>query len=229
MTANASAVKIAPSVLASDFLHLGDAVRAAEEGGADRLHLDVMDGRFVPNISFGSPIVEAIRRHTGMHLETHLMVVSPDDQIPTFCEAGTDGIIVHAEVTPHLYRTLQHIKEHDKRAGVAINPATPWIAVEEVLDLADLILVMTVSPGFGGQKFIAPMLRKIDRVRSEIDRRGLDTELEVDGGINLDTVERVVGAGARVLVAGTSVYGAPAGVAGAIRGLREAGAAVLAT
>jgi len=229
MTAAAARVEIAPSVLASDFLHLGDAVRAAETGGADRLHLDVMDGRFVPNISFGSPIVEAIRRHTGMFLEAHLMVVAPEDQVTTFAEAGADLITVHAEVSPHLYRTLQHIHDHGKRAGVAINPATHWHAVEEVLDLADLVLVMTVSPGFGGQEFIGQMLPKIERVRAEIDRRGLDTDIEVDGGINQETVRRVVGAGARVLVAGTSVYGASGGVDEAIRRLRETGSAGLAT
>jgi ribulose-phosphate 3-epimerase len=222
-----SRIEIAPSILASDFLHLADAVDAAEVGGADRLHLDVMDGRFVPNISFGSPIVEFIRRHTRMYLEVHLMVVAPEDQVPTFAEVGADGIIVHAEVSPHLYRTLQHIHDHGKKAGVAINPATPWSAIEEVLDLADLVLVMTINPGFGGQEFIEQMLGKIEKVRSAIDRRGLSTELEVDGGINMETVERAVGAGARVLVAGTAVYGAQPGVGEAIRCLRDAGNAVL--
>lgn len=220
-------VQVAPSILAANFLHLAHDVDAVEKGGADRLHLDVMDGRFVPNISFGSPIVAAIRKHTRMYLEAHLMVLAPDDQIPAFCQAGVDSILVHAEVTPHLYRTLQHIHDHGKRSGVVINPATPWNAVEEVLDLADLVLVMTVSPGFGGQEFIEQMLPKIERIRVEIDRRGLDTEIEVDGGINMETVERVVGAGARVLVAGTSVYAAPGGVAEAIRRLRDAGEAVL--
>lgn len=223
----AGGIQIAPSILASDFLRLGEAVELAAQAGAERLHIDVMDGRFVPNITIGSPIVEAIRQSTDMMLETHLMVVAPEQHVPAFAAAGADLITVHAEVSPHLYRTLQHIHDHGKRAGVAINPATPWCAVQEVLDLADLVLVMTVSPGFGGQEFIEQMLGKIETVRREIDRRGLDTELEVDGGINLQTVSRVAAAGARVLVAGTSIYHAPDGVGQAVRRLREEGSRAL--
>jgi ribulose-phosphate 3-epimerase len=181
-----------------------------------------MDGRFVPNITIGPDIVRCIRGATDMFLEAHLMIVEPERYVPMFAEAGADLIIVHQEVSPHLYRTLQHIQDHGKRAGVAINPATPWTTVEEVLDLADLILVMTVSPGFGGQDFIEQMVPKVARVREALDRRGLGAEVEVDGGITRETAPRVVEAGARVLVAGTSVYRAPEGVEPAIRSLREA-------
>ncbi len=217
-----TAVRVAPSVLAADFLHLADAVRQAEVAGVDRLHLDVMDGRFVPNISFGLPIVESIRAVTSLTLEAHLMIVEPEEYVSAFAEAGADTITVHAEVSPHLYRTVQHIHDVGKKAGVAINPATHWTAVEEILNVADLILVMTVNPGFGGQEFIEPMLAKIARVRSEIDQRGLATELEVDGGITAETTPRVVAAGARVLVAGTSVFRDPDGVTAAVRRLNEA-------
>jgi ribulose-phosphate 3-epimerase len=221
MTFSSATVRIAPSILASDFLHLGDAVKEAEEGGADRLHIDVMDGRFVPNLSIGQPIVECIRGATAMTLETHLMIVEPERYVPDFVETGADIVIVHQEASPHLYRTLQQIKDLGARAGVAINPATPWIAVQEVLALTDLVLVMTVNPGFGGQAFI-DMTPKIRTIRRYLDEHNLTTEVEVDGGITTETVPAVVEAGARVLVAGTSVYRSPIGVSAAVRELRQA-------
>lgn len=215
-------IQIAPSILASDFLRLGDAVRSVARAGAERLQIDVMDGRFVPNITLGPQVVAAIRPITSLVLEAHLMIVEPERYVPVFAESGADLIIVHTEVSPNLYRTVQQIKGLGKLAGVAINPGTPWMAVEEVLGLADHILVMTVNPGFGGQTFIRPMLAKITSIRKEIQRRGLMTDVEVDGGIDPETAVLAVGAGATVLVAGTSVYRAPGGVAVGIQRLREA-------
>lgn len=215
-------VQISPSILAADFLHLGDAVSAAEGGGAERIQIDVMDGRFVPNITMGPDTVRAIRRESGLLLEAHLMIVEPEKFVPVFAGAGADVIIVHQETSPHLYRTLQQIRDHGKQPGVAINPATPWTTIGEVLDLVDLILVMTVNPGFGGQEFIEPMLPKIRRIHDELMRRGLPALIEVDGGISEETAPRVVEAGARVLVAGTSVFRAPEGVPAAVKSLRAA-------
>jgi ribulose-phosphate 3-epimerase len=217
-----STVEIAPSILASNFLRLGDAVAAAEEAGVERLHIDVMDGRFVPNITIGQPIVACIRGATSLFLETHLMIVEPEKYVSDFAEAGANLITVHVETSPHLFRTIQQIHSHGKRAGVAINPGTPWNSVEEVLGVADLVLVMTVNPGFGGQEFIESMLPKIDRLRSEIERRGFDTKLEVDGGIDAQTAPRAVEAGASVLVAGTSIYRTSDGVREAVAKLRRA-------
>ena len=213
-------IEISPSILAANFLELGAAVRDAEEAGAERVQIDVMDGRFVPNITMGPDIVRAIRSATRMLLEVHLMIVEPEKYVPVFAEAGADVIIVHVEVSPHLYRTLQQIRDHGKQAGVALNPSTPAVAVQEVMHLTDLILVMTVNPGFGGQRFIEEMLPKVRTVRREIDRRGLEIALEVDGGIDDETAPRAVEAGARVLVAGTSVYGAHGGVREAVDRLR---------
>ena len=215
-------IQVAPSILAADFLHLADAVREAEDAGVTRLHLDVMDGRFVPNISFGQPVVRAIRSSTSLLLEAHLMIVEPERYVPDFAAAGADLITIHQEVSPHLYRSLELIRSLGKRAGVAINPATPVEAIEEILGLADLILVMTVSPGFGGQEFIEAMLPKIRRVRAAIDHRRLATELEVDGGIDEETAGEVVSAGARVLVAGTAVYRSRRGVKGAVAAIERA-------
>lgn len=221
-------VEIAPSVLAADPLRLGDAVREAEEGGARRIQIDVMDGRFVPNITMGPETVAAARGITHMVIEAHLMIVEPEKFVPVFAAAGADVIIVHQEVSPHLYRTLEQIRDLGKSPGVAINPGTPSGTLSEVLQLTDLILVMTVSPGFGGQKFITSTLPKLRELRLELDRRGLPVLLEVDGGINVETARAAAEAGARVLVAGTSVYGAPDGVGRAIHDLKNAAERALA-
>lgn len=215
-------IQIAPSILASDFLRLGDAVQSVAAAGVERLQVDVMDGRFVPNITLGPQVVAAIRPTTNLLIEAHLMIIEPERYVPVFAEAGADLIIVHTEVSPNLYRTVQQIKGLGKLAGVAINPGTPWIAVNEVLGLADLILVMTVNPGFGGQVFLETMLPKITAVREEILHRGLTVDVEVDGGIDPETAPLAVAAGATVLVAGTSVYRAPGGVAAGVQRLREA-------
>jgi ribulose-phosphate 3-epimerase len=213
-------VEIAPSVLAADPLQLGDAVRAADQGGARRIQIDVMDGRFVPNITMGPETVAAVRGITDMVIEAHLMIVEPEKFVPVFADAGADVIIVHQEVSPHIYRTLEQIRDLGKSAGVAINPGTPAETLSQVLHLADLILVMTVSPGFGGQTFIESTLPKLRGLRDELDRRHLPALLEVDGGINLQTAPLAAAAGARVLVAGTSVYEATEGVGRAIQDLK---------
>lgn len=215
---------ISPSILAADFLRLGDAVREVEAAGVTRLQIDVMDGIFVPNFTLGTASVSAIRPITKLLLEVHLMIVDPERYVQFFAEAGADLIIVHTEASPNLYRTMQQIRELGKGAGVAINPGTPWAALREVLPIADLALVMTVNPGFGGQAFIQAMLPKISRVREEIERRGLETAIEVDGGIDPITARQAVAAGATVLVAGTSVYRAPGGVGQAVAALRMAAA-----
>lgn len=214
-------IAIAPSILASNFLRLDRAVAGAEAGRADRLHIDVMDGRFVPNITIGPPIVAALRSATTMMLEVHLMIVEPERYVPAFSEAGADLIIVHIEASPHIYRTVQQIHDLGRRAGVAMNPGTPAISVREVLCLADLILVMTVNPGFGGQKFIHSVLPKLHDVSSKILTEECHAEVEVDGGVSVETAPLVVAAGARVLVAGTSIYGVDGGVEAAIHELRK--------
>ena len=212
-------VRIAPSILSADFTRLGEAVRAVEAAGADRVQIDVMDGRFVPNITFGSLAVAALRPLTRLTLELHLMVEPPEDFIEEFARAGADTIIVHQEATPHLHRVIQHIHALGKKAGVALNPSTPAALISEVMASLQLVLVMTVNPGFGGQEFIPETLTKIRQVRNAIREQGLQCELEVDGGINRVTAPQVVSAGADVLVAGSAVFDAKEGVAIAIQRL----------
>ncbi len=201
-------VKIAPSILSADFSRLGDEIRAIEAGGADYVHIDVMDGHFVPNITIGPLIVEAVRKVTTLPLDVHLMIEGPDRYIPDFARAGADIITVHQEAVPHLHRTVQLIRSLGKKAGVSINPATPVATLDVILDDLDLVLVMSVNPGFGGQSFIPACLPKIAALRRDIERRGLAVELEVDGGVKTDNIGQIVGAGADVLVAGSAVFGA---------------------
>jgi ribulose-phosphate 3-epimerase len=199
-------IKIAPSILAADFSRLGEEVRAVTEAGADYIHVDVMDGHFVPNLTIGPDVVRALRPHSKLPFDVHLMISPVDDFAVKFAEAGADIITVHPEAGPHLHRTLQLIRSLGKRAGVALNPASPLALVEEVLGDVDLVLVMSVNPGFGGQAFIDSQLTKIERLRSAIDKAGLKVEIEVDGGINRETAPRVIAAGADVLVAGTATF-----------------------
>ena len=212
-------VRIAPSILAADFARLGEEARAVAAAGADWLHLDIMDGHFVPNISFGPAVVKALRREVAIPFDVHLMIAPADPYLAAFAEAGADLISVHPEAGPHLHRTLQTIRGLGKRAGVVLNPATPVQAVEHVLDLADLILVMTVNPGFGGQSFLESQLPKIAALRRMIDATGREIALQVDGGVTAETAPRCIAAGADVLVAGTAVFGAP-DYAAAITALR---------
>jgi len=201
------AIHLAPSLLASDFGHLAAGVNALEGSGTERLHVDVMDGVFVPNFTFGTDTVRALRRETDLPLELHLMIVEPQRHLETFAEAGADGITVHYEVSHHLHRTLTQIRALDCRSGAAINPATPASCLDDVLEVCDLALVMTINPGFGGQKLIPRTLSKVAGVRAEIDRQGLETEVEVDGGVDAGNARACVEAGANVLVAGTAVFG----------------------
>ncbi|WP_018132910.1 ribulose-phosphate 3-epimerase [Effusibacillus pohliae] len=203
-------IKIAPSILSADFAKLGDEIRVIEQGGADYVHVDVMDGHFVPNLTIGPLIVQAIRPHTRLPLDVHLMIEQPDRYIPDFARAGADIISVHAEACPHLHRTIQLIKSVGARASVALNPHTPLAMIEHVLDDLDMVLLMTVNPGFGGQKFIGSVVPKIRSLRQSLDARDLrHIDIEVDGGINPETSAIVREAGANVLVAGSAVYGAP--------------------
>jgi len=217
-------IKVAPSILAADFAALGEAVRAAEAAGADLIHVDVMDGHFVPNLTIGPPVVAALRRVTSLPLDVHLMIEAPERLIEAFVRAGADYLTVHSEASVHLHRTLQHIRASGVRAGVALNPATPETALQYVLPLLDLVLVMSVNPGFGGQAFLPEVLPKLRAIRSWLDAAGRDEVLlAVDGGIDRHTASQVVAAGANVLVAGTAIFAAPEGVKAAVAALRAAG------
>ncbi len=213
-------IKIAPSILSADFARLGDDVAAVDRAGADYIHVDVMDGHFVPNITIGPLVVDALRKVTAKPLDVHLMIENPDLYIPEFARAGADIITVHQEAVPHLHRTVQLIKSYGKKAGVSLNPATPVETLDVILDDLDLVLVMSVNPGFGGQSFIPSALAKIRALRQRIAARGLATELEVDGGVKLDNIGEVVAAGADVLVAGSAVF-STADYAATISALRE--------
>lgn len=215
-------IGLVPSILSADFTRLGEQVRAAEAAGAQRIQIDVMDGHFVPNITMGPMIVEAVRRCTSLPLEAHLMITNPEQYIETFAKAGADVIIVHQEVSPHLHRLIQQIKACGKQAGVALNPSTPVSLLVDVLSLLDLVLIMTVNPGFGGQDFIPETLPKISRLRQMIDARNLHIDIEVDGGIHESTVPLVVQAGANLLVAGSAVYNDKESVEQAMARLRAA-------
>jgi ribulose-phosphate 3-epimerase len=215
------ALKLAPSILAADFARLGEQVAEAERAGADRIHIDVMDGHFVPNLSMGVPVVQSLRRVTRLPLEIHLMILDPDFFLDEFTKAGSDSFLVHWEGNNNLHRTVQHIRTLGKRAGVAINPATPASALEEILGDVDQVLVMTVNPGFGNQRFIHTTLPKIRRVRQMIDQNKPGCDLEVDGGIDPETAPLAVDAGANVLVAGSAIFGASGGVAAAMKRLRS--------
>lgn len=199
--------KLAPSILAADVCRLGEQVAEAENAGANRIQVDVMDGMFVPNISFGIPVVEAVRRATALPIEAHLMIVQPDRYLDGFAKAGADTLIVHQEACTHLHRTIEHIRDLGKSPGVALNPATSVGVLEEIMEYVDLVLIMTVNPGFGGQRFIRSMLPKVSKVRNALNNRSLNAvEVEVDGGVDCDTLPAAAGAGADVFVAGSSVF-----------------------
>jgi ribulose-phosphate 3-epimerase len=217
----AAKIKLAPSILSADFGRLGEQVIEATRAGADYIHVDVMDGHFVPNITVGPLVVAAIRPHTTLPLDVHLMIESPEKYIQQFAQAGANIITVHVEVCPHLHRVVESIKELGVKAGVSLNPSTPLTAVDEVLSALDLVLLMSVNPGFGGQQFIEGTVGKIARLRNRLDELGLAAELEVDGGINAEIAPRVAKAGARVLVAGAAVFNKKESVSQALGRIRE--------
>ena len=214
-------VRISPSILSADFARLGEEVRAIDAAGADWIHVDVMDGHFVPNLTIGPGVVKALRPHTKKPFDVHLMISPVDPFLDAFAEAGADIITVHPEAGPHLHRTIQRVKGLGKKAGVSLNPATPAKALDYVLEDVDLVLVMSVNPGFGGQKFITSQLRKIEAIANRVAKESLDVIVEVDGGIDPETARQAVAAGATALVAGTAVFrGGPAAYAGNIKALR---------
>ena len=217
----ANKIKLAPSILSADFGRLGEQVIEATRAGADYIHVDVMDGHFVPNITVGPIVVSAIRPHTDLPLDVHLMIESPEKYIQQFAQAGANIITVHVEVCPHLHRVVESIKELGVKAGVSLNPSTPLTAVDEVLPSLDLVLLMSVNPGFGGQQFIESTVGKIARLRHRLDELGSAAELEVDGGITADIAPRVAQAGARVLVAGAAVFNKKESVAQALGRIKE--------
>jgi ribulose-phosphate 3-epimerase len=214
-------VEIAPSILSADFTRLGEEIAAIERGGAGLVHVDVMDGHFVPNITIGLPVVRALKQATQLPLDTHLMITEPGIYAEQFVEAGASMVSVHVEIDPHLHRTLTGIRKKGALAGVAINPATPLVALEEALPFADYVLLMSVNPGFGGQKFIQTSLDKVRRLRRMIDERGLKTRIEIDGGIDRNNIADVVAAGAEIIVAGSAVFN-ESDPTQAVRALREA-------
>ncbi|MBI5960413.1 MAG: ribulose-phosphate 3-epimerase [Chloroflexi bacterium] len=215
-------IRVSTSLLAADFTRLGQQITAAEAAGADWIHIDVMDGVFVPNISFGLPVIQAARRTTSLPLDVHLMIVQPERHIEAVVKAGADWVTVHAEACPHLHRVIQQIREAGAHPGVAINPHLPAVMIQDILPFVDLVLVMTVNPGYGGQQFIPQTLAKIRQVREMAKALGRSIEVEVDGGIAADTTAQVVAHGANVLVAGTSVFGAPEGISAGIAALKNA-------
>jgi ribulose-phosphate 3-epimerase len=217
---------ISPSILSADFARLAEAVQMVEAAGADWIHLDVMDGHFVPNLTVGPPMVEALRKVTSLPLDVHLMMTNPDDFIPEFVDAGADLLTVHVEACPHLHRTVQSIKERQVKAGVSLNPATSVTSVEEILGEVDLVLVMSVNPGFGGQQFISSSLDKIRRIRTMMNNSRSSAHLEVDGGINPTNVASVIQAGANVLVAGSAIFGSK-NIPETIRQMRTAAQTVI--
>ncbi len=213
-------IQIAPSILAADFARLGDAIGAVEAGGADLIHMDVMDGHFVPNITFGPPLVASIRKVTTLPLDVHLMIEDPDAYIPAFAEAGANWISVHVETCRHLDRTLQLIRSFGLKAGVVLNPATGLSSLDESLRLVDYVLLMSVNPGFGSQRFLPYVLEKIERLRKVIQHKGLSARIEIDGGVSFETLEEVVRSGAQILVTGSQIFGDPS-PADAVRRMKE--------